>query len=162
MELTEASSRTDREWMEAALDLARQAARLGEVPVGAVVVAGDEIIARAHNRRELDQDPVAHAEVLALRAAAAAVGSWRLVGCTLYVTLEPCAMCAGALVNSRIDRLVYGASDPKAGWCGSLGDLVRDPRLNHRLVVESGVAADESRALLKTFFKRLRAKSAGP
>ena len=141
-----------------ALAEARAAAAAGEVPVGAVVVDGaGEILARAGNRREAEQNPLAHAELLALSAAARAAGSWRLAGATLYVTLEPCAMCAGAIVLARIARLVYGAADPKAGFCGSLGDLVRDPRLNHRAEVLGGVLAEESGALLKGFFAGLRA-----
>lgn len=146
----------DRRWMSEALCAAQQAADLGEVPVGAVVVVGGELIARAFNRREIDSDPLAHAEILAIRQAARTLGSWRLIGCSLYVTLEPCAMCAGALVNSRVETLVFGAEDPKAGFCGSLGDLVREPRLNHRLEVRSGVLEEESRQLLKSFFTRLR------
>lgn len=143
--------------MEAALDEARAAAAAGEVPVGAVVVSADgELLARAHNRRESDGDPLAHAELLAIRQAAREVGGWRLVGATLYVTLEPCAMCAGALVLARVERLVFGAADPKAGYCGTLGDLVRDPRLNHRLEVSSGVLAEASAGLLKGFFAELR------
>ncbi len=143
--------------MEAALDEARAAAAAGEVPVGAVVVSADgELLARAHNRRESDGDPLAHAELLAIRQAAREVGGWRLVGATLYVTLEPCAMCAGALVLARVGRLVFGAADPKAGYCGTLGDLVRDPRLNHRLEVSSGVLAEASAGLLKGFFAELR------
>jgi len=148
----------DRAWMEAALDEARKAAAIGEVPIGAVVVREGEILGRGHNRRETDGDPLAHAEILAIREAARAIGGWRLSGCTLYVTLEPCAMCAGALVAARIDRLVYGPADPKAGYCGSLGNLVEDPRLNHRLAVEAGVLADESAALLRGFFSELRRK----
>jgi tRNA(adenine34) deaminase len=147
----------DRLWMEIALAEARAAAAEGEVPVGAVLVsAAGAPVARAHNRREADQDPLAHAEVLAIRAAARALGNWRLEGATLYVTLEPCAMCAGAIVLARIARLVYGAADPKAGFCGSLDDLVRDPRLNHRVEVEAGVEAESSRALLRDFFAGLR------
>lgn len=142
--------------MRAAIAEAEAAAALGEVPVGAVVVRGDRIVGRGHNRREIDQDPLAHAEVLALREAARAVGSWRLEGCTMYVTLEPCAMCAGALVNSRVERLVFGAWDPKAGYCGSLGDLVRDPRLNHRLELAGGVLTEECGRLLSGFFRELR------
>ena len=142
--------------MEAALAEARRAAAIGEVPIGAVVVREGEILGRGHNRREIDGDPLAHAEILAIREAARAIGGWRLSGCTLYVTLEPCAMCAGALVAARIDRLVYGPADPKAGYCGSLGNLVQDPRLNHRLEVEAGVLADESADLLRGFFARLR------
>jgi tRNA(adenine34) deaminase len=143
--------------MEAALDEARAAGAAGEVPVGAVVVSAEgELLARAHNRRETDGDPLAHAELLAIRQAARSVGGWRLVGATLYVTLEPCAMCAGALVLARVARLVYGAPDPKAGFCGSLGDLVRDPRLNHRPEVLGGVLAESSAELLKGFFAGLR------
>lgn len=146
--------------MGVALDEARRAARAGEVPVGAVVVsAAGERLAAAHNRRESDRDPLAHAEVLAIREAARRTGSWRLEGATLYVTLEPCAMCAGALVLSRVARLVYGAADAKAGYCGSLGDLVRDPRLNHRLEVVSGLLAEASGELLRSFFAGLRGRS---
>ena len=149
----------DREGMQEALKEARRAERLGEVPVGAVIVCAGEVIARGYNRREVDGDPVAHAEIIAIRQAAAIIGGWRLSGCTIYVTLEPCAMCAGALVNARLDTLVYGASDPKAGFCGSLGDLVRDSRLNHRLVVRSGVLEEECGSLLRGFFGRLRQRS---
>ena len=144
-------------WMGEALAEARRAAELGEVPVGAVVVDGaGEIVARAHNTKETNGDPLGHAEILALRQAAARIGGWRLSGCTLYVTLEPCAMCAGALVQSRVKRLVFAAEDPKAGFCGSLGNLVQDPRLNHRLEVQSGVLREECAALLKEFFTALR------
>ena len=146
--------------MEEALTEARRAAELGEVPVGAVVVKGGEIVGRGHNRREVDRDPLAHAEMLALRQAAAAVGGWRLDGATLYVTLEPCAMCAGALVLSRVDRLVFGARDPKAGFCGSLGNLVADSRLNHRPQVSEGVGSGEAARLLRNFFARLRERRA--
>jgi tRNA(adenine34) deaminase len=146
----------DRVWMTEALAEARWAESVGEVPIGAVVVRGGEVLGRGHNRRETDRDPLAHAELLAIRQAAARLGSWRLAGCTLYATLEPCPMCAGALVASRIDRLVYGAADPKAGYCGSLGNLVQDTRLNHRLAVTGGVLAEESAALLRTFFALLR------
>ena len=139
-----------------ALAEARRAAGIGEVPIGAVVVRGGKVVGRGHNRREIDGDPLAHAEILAIRQAAEAVGGWRLAGCTMYVTLEPCAMCAGALVNGRVERLVYGAPDPKAGYCGTLGDLVRDPRLNHRLEVTAGVLEDECAALLRGFFASLR------
>ena len=149
----------DRRWMFEAISAAREAAELGEVPVGAVIVHRGEIIAKSFNRREMDRDPLAHAEILAIRQAAKELGGWRLVGCSIYVTLEPCAMCAGALVNSRIETLVFGAKDPKAGFCGSLGDLSRDPRLNHRLEVREGVLAESSRELLKSFFARLRSKS---
>jgi len=148
----------DRLWMLEALAEARRAGEIGEVPIGAVIVREGEIVGRGHNRREIDGDPLAHAEILAIRQAAGRIEGWRLVGCTLYVTLEPCAMCAGALVNSRIERLVYGAADPKAGYCGTLGNLVQDPRLNHRLEVTAGVLEDECAALLRAFFARLRRK----
>ena len=146
----------DQVWMMEALAEARRAAEIGEVPIGAIVVLNGEILGRGHNRREIDGDPLAHAEVLAIRAAAWRMGGWRLSGATMYVTLEPCPMCAGALVNSRIQRLVYGAADPKAGYCGSLGNLVQDPRLNHRLEVTAGVLESESAALLRGFFASLR------
>ncbi len=142
--------------MAEALAEARQGAALGEVPVGAIVIREGEIIGRGHNRRESDGDPLAHAELLALAGAARATRGWRLDGCTIYVTLEPCAMCAGALVNSRVDRLVYGTEDPRAGFCGSLGDLVRDRRLNHRLRVTSGVLDEECGEILRQFFVALR------
>lgn len=144
--------------MQEALAEARRAAAIGEVPIGAVIVHQNEIIGRGHNRRESDRDPLAHAEILAIRQAAGTIGGWRLSGSTIYVTLEPCAMCAGALVNSRIDRLVYGAADPKAGYCATLGNLVQDPRLNHRLEVSGGLMEDESAALLREFFADLRRK----
>ena len=149
---------TDRELMAVALDEPRAAAAAGEVPVGAVVVRDGSIIARAANRTVRDQDPTAHAESLALRAASAVVGSWRLSGCTLYVTLEPCAMCAGALVLARVDRVVFGAWDDKAGMAGSVGDILRHPRLNHRPAVQGGVAAVESSALLREFFALRRGR----
>jgi tRNA(adenine34) deaminase len=144
--------------MREALVLADEAAAAGEVPVGALVVSPDgRVLGRGRNRREQALDPTAHAELLAIREAAVVSGAWRLAGCTLYVTLEPCAMCAGAAVLARIDRLVFGAADPKGGFCGSLGDLVRDPRLNHRLEVRGGLLADEAGAKLKEFFAALRA-----
>jgi tRNA(adenine34) deaminase len=146
----------DRLWMTEALVEARRAAALGEVPIGAVVVREGEAIGRGYNRREIDGDPLAHAEILAIRQAAGTMGGWRLTGCTMYVTLEPCPMCAGALVASRIERLVYGAVDPKAGYCGSLGNIVQDPRLNHRLEVTAGVLESESAELLRGFFASLR------
>ncbi len=150
----------DREWMEEALAEARKAAALGEVPIGALLVRAGAALARAHNRRESDRDPLAHAEVLAIREAARRLGDRRLEGCTLYVTLEPCPMCAGALVLARVDRLVYGAADLKAGFCGTLGDLVRDPRLNHRLEVTAGVLETECGRLLHDFFADLRGERA--
>lgn len=142
--------------MALALEEARRAAEAGEVPVGCVVVVAGSVVARTHNRRETDDDPTAHAEVLALRAAARAVGSWRLDGATMYVTLEPCFMCAGAVVNARVPRLVFGASDPKAGAVGSLADVARDVRLNHRVEVRSGVLAGECGEVLRTFFAARR------
>ena len=138
--------------MREALEQARAAAHHGDVPVGAVVVHEGRVIARAHNERELRGDPTAHAEVLALRAAADAVGGWRLAGCTLYVTLEPCVMCAGALQQSRIDRVVFGAADPKGGATGTLYNVAADPRLNHEVDVTHGVLAEESSRLLSEFF----------
>jgi tRNA(adenine34) deaminase len=139
--------------MRAALAEGRQALATGDVPVGAVVLdAAGEVVGRGHNRREADGDPTAHAEIVALRAAAAVARSWRLDGSTLVVTLEPCAMCAGALVLARVARLVYGAADPKAGAVGSLWDLVRDRRLNHRPEVLGGILADECAAVLRDFF----------
>ncbi len=153
----------DLAFMEAALAEARAAAELGEVPVGAVVVHDGAVVGRGYNRREIDRDPLAHAELIAIAAAARALGRWRLTGCTLYVTLEPCPMCAGAVVNSRIDRLVYGASDPKAGAVGTLFDIPRDGRLNHRAEVVAGVGAAESAALLREFFAaRRNGGRAGP
>ncbi|GHE87510.1 tRNA-specific adenosine deaminase [Streptomyces longispororuber] len=141
--------------MRLALDEAERAVQGGDVPVGAVVLSpdGGTVLARGHNEREAAGDPTAHAEVLALRRAAAALGSWRLPGCTLVVTLEPCVMCAGALVQSRVDRVVYGARDEKAGAAGSLWDLVRDRRLNHRPEVVEGVLADDCARLLTGFFR---------
>ncbi|MFI5180136.1 MAG: tRNA adenosine(34) deaminase TadA [Thermoanaerobaculia bacterium] len=147
----------DSRWMREALRTARRAPSHGDVPVGAVVVKNGAVIARAQNRREADGDPTAHAEVIAIRKAARKLGSWRLDGCTLYVTLEPCAMCAGAIVLSRIPRLVFGAEDPKAGFVGSLGDLCRDPRLNHRVHVTEGILGEECGEILKTFFREKRA-----
>jgi len=146
----------DRRWMSLALDEARAAQQAGEVPVGAVIVRGVDLLAKAGNRTVRDQDPTAHAESLAIRAAASAVGSWRLEGCTLYVTLEPCAMCAGAIVLARLDRVVFGAWDDKAGMAGSVGDLLRHPRLNHRPEVRAGVCGDACGQLLSDFFRARR------
>lgn len=146
----------DEKFMREALAEARAAAVVGEVPIGAVVVRAGEIVARAHNRRELDQDPSAHAEFAALRAAAQSLGRWRLSDCTVYVTLEPCCMCAGLMVNARVGRCVYGAADAKAGALGSLYDLNADSRLNHRFNVTAGVLADECRAVLSGYFAGLR------
>lgn len=150
------STGIDEKFMREALAEARAAAALGEVPIGAVVVRAGEIVARAHNRRELDQDPSAHAEFSALCAAAQALGSWRLSDCTVYVTLEPCCMCAGLMVNARVGRCVYGAADAKAGAVGSLYDLNADSRLNHRFNVTAGVLADECREVLSGYFAGLR------
>jgi tRNA(adenine34) deaminase len=145
--------------MRLAFEEARTALTTGDVPIGAVVVGPDgDVIGRGRNAREAAADPTAHAEILALRAAAGAVGSWRLDGCTLVVTLEPCAMCAGASVLARVARVVFAASDPKAGAVGSLWDLVRDRRLNHRPEVVSGVLADESATLLREFFDAHRSR----
>jgi len=146
----------DERVMRLALEEARSAAAGGDVPVGAVIVRGDEILAKTGNAREREQDPTAHAEILALRQASRAVGSWHLEGCALVVTLEPCAMCAGAVVLARLDRLVFGASDPKAGFAGSLGDLVRDGRLNHEVDVTVGVLAEECGEILRAFFAERR------
>ncbi|HHW14884.1 MAG TPA: nucleoside deaminase [Firmicutes bacterium] len=142
--------------MRLALAEAEEAARLGEIPIGAVLVAQGEVIGTGHNLRETLQDPTLHAEIVALRRAAQNKRSWRLTGATMYVTIEPCPMCAGALVLARVSRLVYGAKDPKAGAVDSLMDLVRDERLNHRLEVTSGVLAEEATALLQAFFQDLR------
>ena len=149
-------SETDLNCMRAALAEAEAAAEAGEVPVGAVVVVGGEIIARGHNRSETDNDPSAHAEIVALRAAASAEGNYRLTNATLYVTLEPCAMCMGALVQARIERLVFGAYDPKAGAAGSAIDLSDSPSFNHRFEINGGVLAEECGAVLKTFFESKR------
>jgi tRNA(Arg) A34 adenosine deaminase TadA len=146
----------DRLYMARALELARAAAVHGEVPVGAVLVRGGRVIAEAHNRTVTRADPTAHAEVEAMRAAAAAQGDFRLTEATLYVTLEPCTMCAGAVVLARVPRVVYAAADPKAGMAGTLGNLLQDPRLNHRCDVTPGVLADASAALLRAFFRERR------
>jgi tRNA(adenine34) deaminase len=146
----------DARMMRLALEEARACLGWGDVPVGAVVARGGEIFGRAGNERERRGDPTAHAEILALRQAAERVGTWRLDGCTAYVTLEPCAMCAGAMVLARLDRLVYGAADPKAGAAGSVLDVLGEPRLNHRPSVEPGLLADECAALLSAFFAERR------
>ncbi len=142
--------------MRRALELARRCAEHGDVPIGAVVVREDREIGVAGNERELRGDPTAHAEILAIREAASVGQGWRLDGCTLYVTLEPCAMCAGAIVLARVDRVVFGAADPKAGFAGSLGNLVQDPRLNHEATLVPGVLAEESGELLRAFFQARR------
>jgi len=142
--------------MRRALELASRCAEHGDVPIGAVVVREDREIGAAGNERELRGDPTAHAEILAIREAASVGQGWRLDGCTLYVTLEPCAMCAGAIVLARVDRVVFGAADPKAGFAGSLGNLVQDPRLNHEATLVPGVLAEESGELLRAFFQARR------
>ena len=154
--MSELMNVTDAAYMRLALEEARRAASQGEVPVGAVVVFGEQIIGRGGNRNIAENDPTAHAEVVALRQAAARLGNYRLAGCTLYVTVEPCAMCAGAAVLARIERLVYGCDDPKAGAIRSLYQIADDPRLNHRVEVTSGVLAEECSALLRTFFAEKR------
>jgi len=147
---------TDEAAMAVALEEAELAVAHGDVPVGAVVVDGGEVVARRHNERELRGDPIAHAEILALQDAARVAGGWRLTSATLVVTLEPCPMCAGALVAARVGRLVFGAADPRAGACGSLYNLCADPRLNHELPVTPAVLADRSAALLESFFTARR------
>jgi tRNA(adenine34) deaminase len=152
---------TDLDLMAAALDEARAAAAAGEVPIGAVAVTrdlsgGGQIVARGQNRVLRDNDPTAHAEIVALRAAATVLRNYRLNGVTLYVTLEPCSMCAGAIIHARLDRLVYGAADPKAGACGSVLSVLNHPQLNHQIVVESGLRAEESAELLRSFFRERR------
>jgi tRNA(adenine34) deaminase len=149
---------TDFDFMQAALAEARLAAEGGEVPVGAVVVREGEILARGQNRVLRDFDPTAHAEIVAMRAAAAFVGNYRLPGCTLYVTLEPCAMCAGAMIHARLDRLVFSAADPKAGAAGSVLAVLNHPQLNHKMLVEQGMLAEESAELLRGFFRERRAQ----
>ena len=148
----------DERWMREAIRLAREAERIGEVPIGAVVVRNGQAIGRGYNRRETDKDPTAHAEMIAIREASEALGAWRLLGCTLYVTLEPCPMCAGAILQARGERVVYGAPDPKAGCVGTLMDLLQDPRFNHRAAWQSGLLQEECAELLTGFFRRLRGK----
>jgi tRNA(adenine34) deaminase len=150
----------DFAFMRVALEEAARAPAIGEVPIGAVMVRGDQILARAHNYRELWQDPTAHAEVIAIRAAATTLSTWRLTETTLYVTVEPCSMCIGAIILARIPRVVFGAWDPKAGACGSVFDLPSESKLNHRVMVTGGVLEQESQALIQKFFKELRAVAA--
>lgn len=149
---------SDEKYMKVAINEALKAQHIGEVPIGAVIVKDNKIIARAHNLRETRQDPTAHAEYLAIQKAAKIVRSWRLEDCTLYVTLEPCVMCAGAIVMSRIPRVVFGASDPKGGCSGSLMDLTQEPRFNHRAIVDKHILAEECGELLRQFFKNIRKK----
>lgn len=146
----------DTYWMRMALQEAEKAAELKEIPVGCVIIQENHIIGRGFNQREMLQDSSAHAEMIAISAACQALESWRLENCTMYVTMEPCPMCAGAIVLSRIERLVYAVSDPKAGACGTLYDIVRDDRLNHIVEVVGGVCEEESRELIQQFFKKLR------
>jgi len=146
----------DQIWMGRAIGLAETAASLAEVPVGAVLVRGTEVLAEAHNQTVADVDPTSHAELLTIRAASKKQGDWRLLDTTLYVTLEPCAMCAGAIILSRIPRVVYATADPKAGMVGSLGNLLQEPRLNHQCDVTTGVFSEESAQLLRSFFQNLR------
>jgi tRNA(adenine34) deaminase len=146
----------DRRFMQEAIELARKALETEDVPIGALVVHQGRVIGRGYNQREKLQDPTAHAEMLALTAAAEYIGHWRLENCTLYVTLEPCPMCAGALVQARVSRLVYGAADAKAGACGSLFEITQDPRLNHQVQTVAGIMADQCAELLQAFFRRRR------
>ena len=146
----------DEQYMELALRQAEDAANCGEVPIGAVLVKDDIVLAAERNRREELKDATAHAEILAIRRACELLGGWRLSGCTLYVTLEPCPMCAGAMIQARIDRLVFGANDPKGGAAGTLYDIVRDQRLNHRLEVSGGIREKECAVLLQQFFRERR------
>ncbi len=155
-------SEVDLRMMSLALEQARQAAALGEVPVGAVIYRGEEILAQAFNLRESQRDPTAHAEILALRQAARKLASWRMEGCSIAVTLEPCPMCAGALVNGRMERLIYGAPDPKMGAVRSLYELCSEPRFNHQMTVIAGVQSESCAALLQTFFRARRGPDKPP
>ena len=148
----------DHYWMGKALDQAQRAETIGEVPIGAVIVKDGAIIARGYNLRESKQDPSAHAEMIAIRKAAKKLGSWRLTGATLYVTLEPCTMCMGAIILARLDRVVFGSHDPKGGAAGSLFDFSDDKRLNHSVVLTPGVRNEETSSILSSFFARLRAR----
>jgi tRNA(adenine34) deaminase len=149
----------DLTFMRMALEEAARAPAIGEVPIAALIVQGNQILAQAHNYRELWQDPTAHAEVIAIRAAAVALGTWRLTDTTLYVTVEPCSMCIGAILLARVSRVVFGAWDPKAGACGSVFDLPSEPKLNHRVLVTGGVLEQESQALIQKFFREIREAS---
>lgn len=148
----------DTYFMKIALDEAYKAYSIGEVPVGAIIVSNEKIISTGYNMRENLKDPTAHAEIIAIRKASQVLGGWRLLNCTMYVTLEPCAMCAGAIVNSRIDRLVIGASDPKMGACGSVVNLVQNQKFNHRVELVSGIMGEECSEIMKDFFRKLRKK----
>lgn len=147
---------SDEVWMRAALEEARAAMAAGEVPIGAIAVIGDEIVGRGQNRVLRDNDPTAHAEIVALRAAATAIGNYRLLDCELYVTLEPCAMCAGAMIHARLGRLIFGAADPKAGAAGSVLEVLNHPQLNHKMPVTAGILAEDCGALLRDFFRERR------
>jgi tRNA(adenine34) deaminase len=162
MKETDDTRAEDERWMRLALDEARAAEALGEVPVGAVLVRGGEAVATGHNLTHTLQDPSAHAEMVAIRRGAQAIGHWRLLDCTPYVTLEPCAMCSGAIVLARLPRLVFAARDPKAGMSGSLDNLVQHPRLNHRVELVEGVLAEEAGDLLRDFFRARRRSAANP
>ena len=153
------SDEQDHAFMRIALEEAARAAAIGEVPIAAVVVREGKVLSQAHNYRELWQDPTAHAEVIAIRAAATALGTWRLTETTLYVTVEPCAMCLGAIILARIPRVVFGAKDPKAGACGSVFNFTDEPKLNHRVDVRGGILEQESQAIIQTFFRGLREAS---
>jgi len=159
MALEETQAQKDQQYLRAAITAAKIAEENGDVPIGAVIVYQNNIIARAYNQREQLADPTAHAEIIALTQAAAALENWHLHGCTMYVTLEPCPMCAGALVLSRMDRLVYGCDDPKAGACKSLYNIVTDGRLNHRLEVTTGVLQEQCRRQLQEFFAKRRTEN---
>ncbi|KIL34537.1 adenosine deaminase [Cohnella kolymensis] len=148
----------DERWMNEAIHQARLAESMGEVPIGAVIVRGGSIVGAGYNLRETEKDPTAHAEMIAIRHASESLQAWRLLGCTLYVTLEPCPMCAGAILQSRVERVVYGAADPKAGCAGTLMDLLQDSRFNHVSPWTSGVLHEECAALLTSFFRRLRSR----
>lgn len=150
---------TDTLFMKKAIELAKKAELLNEVPIGALIVKDGEVIAEAYNLREIEQRSIAHAELLAIDKACQALNTWRLTGCTLYVTLEPCPMCAGAIIQSRVDRVVYGARDPKAGCVGSIYDLLTEQRFNHQCEVQQGVLAEECGQLLTNFFRKLRKRN---
>lgn len=145
-----------QQWMQAALDLARRAMEIGEVPIGAIIVKNNEIIGQGYNRREVDHDPLGHAELMAIKQASHHLGAWRLSNCALFVTLEPCPMCAGAIVQARMSELIYAAHDPKAGYAGSLANILQDDRLNHQVKITTGILEQESSLLLKRFFRQLR------
>lgn len=152
------STHSDEYWMQEAIKEARKAEAIGEVPIGAIIVLGDEIVGRGHNLRESIRDGTAHAEMIAIREASQTLDAWRLLHCRLYVTLEPCPMCSGAIVQCRIPHVIYGAADPKAGCAGTLMNLLQEPRFNHRTEVTSGVLREECASLLTEFFRRLRKK----